>query len=96
MYEFKPTGETLVPLGLLCLTLFTMDFFRAPHGCAGGGGGGGSKRSPLSKIFHTYPSMMKLGTGIPYLKKIQKIYELRDTLLEFCSYQVFFDGNQKI
>ena len=29
-------------------------------------------------------SMMKLGTVIPYLKKIKKIYESRDTHPEFC------------
>ena len=39
---------------------------------------------PLPKICHTYPTMMKLDTVIPYLKKIQKIYESRDTPLEFC------------
>ena len=33
---------------------------------------GGAKR-PLPKICHAYPTMMKLGTVIPYLKKIQKI-----------------------
>ena len=32
---------------------------------------------------HTYPTMMKLGTVIPYLKKISKIYESRDTPLYF-------------
>ena len=32
------------------------------------GWGGGSKRSPLPKIYHTYPTMMKLGTVIPYPK----------------------------
>ena len=36
------------------------------------------------KICHTYPAMMKLGTVIPYLKKIQKIYESRDTPSNFC------------
>ena len=46
--------------------------------------GGGSKKAPLPKICHTYPTMMKFGTVIPYLKKIQKIYESRDTPLEFC------------
>ena len=46
--------------------------------------GGGPKRPPLPKICHTYPTMMKLGTVIPYLKKIQKIYESRDTPPEFC------------
>ena len=45
---------------------------------------GCSKARPLPKIRHTYPTMMKLGTVIPYLKKIQKIYESRDTPLEFC------------
>ena len=42
-----------------------------------------AKRS-LPKICHTYPTMMIRGTVIPYLKKMQNIYELRDTLLEFC------------
>ena len=44
---------------------------------------GGGKEAPLPKICHTYPTMMKLGIVIPYLKKIQKIYELCDTPLEF-------------
>ena len=39
---------------------------------------------PLHKICHTYPTMMKLGTVIPYLEKIQKIYESHDTPSEFC------------
>ena len=42
------------------------------------------KGPPLPKICHTYPTTMKLGTVIPYPKKIQKIYESRDTPLEFC------------
>ena len=33
--------------------------------------------------------MMKLGTLIPYLKKIQKIYKSRDTTFEFCWHQQF-------
>ena len=41
-------------------------------------------RPPLLKICHTYPTMMKLGTVIPYPKKIQKKYESHDTPLEFC------------
>ena len=40
---------------------------------------GGQKGSPLPKVCHTYPTMMKIGTVIPYVKKIQKIYESRDT-----------------
>ena len=62
------------------LTLLRIGFFGAGHGWGGGGG----KKAPLPKICHTYPTMMKLGTVIPYLKKIQKIYESRDTPLEFC------------
>ena len=45
---------------------------------------GEPKRPPLPKISHTYPRMMKLGKVIPYLKKIKKIYESRNTPLEFC------------
>ena len=61
------------------------------RGCSpimgGGSGGGGGKKAPFLKICHTYPTMMKLGTVIPYLKKIQKIYESRDTPLEFRRHQ---------
>ena len=45
---------------------------------------GRAKKAPLSKICHKYPTIMKLDTVIPYLKKTQKIYESRDTPLEFC------------
>ena len=58
-----------------------MDFFGAARGLWAGGRG---KKVPLPKICHTYPTMMKLGTVIPYLKKIQKIYESRDTPYEIC------------
>ena len=51
------------------------------RGCSQMGGG---KKAPLPKICHTYPIMMKLGTVIPYLKKIQKIYESRDAPPDFC------------
>ena len=44
---------------------------------------------PLPKICHAYPTMMKLGTVIPYLKQIQKIYESRDTPLKFCWDRIF-------
>ena len=60
-----------------------MGFFEADQGW-----GRGVKKAPkkdaLPKICHTYPTMIKLGTVIPYLKKIQKIYESRDTPFEFC------------
>ena len=39
----------------------------------------GQKRLPLPKICHTYLTMMKLDIVIPNLKKIQKVYESRDT-----------------
>ena len=55
-----------------------MSFFEAAHGW------GGPKRPPLPKICHTYPTLVKLGTVMPYLRKIQNIYESRDTPLEFC------------
>ena len=40
--------------------------------------------------------MMKLSTVIPYLKKIQIIYESREAPLEFCLCQHFFTENQQI
>ena len=45
---------------------------------------------PLPEIFRTYPTMMKLGTVLPYLRKTQKIYKSLDTSLEFCWHQHFF------
>ena len=54
-----------------------MGLFRAPHEKAG------AKRPPL-KIFHTYSTMMKLGTVIPCLNNTQNKRESRDTPLEFC------------
>ena len=58
--------------------------------------GGWTKKASLPKICHTYPTMMKPSTVIPYLKKIQKIYQSRDTPPEFCWHQHFFTGNQQI
>ena len=60
------------------LTLLRMGIFVAAHGW------GGAKASPLLKICDTYPTMMKLGTVIPYLEKIQKMYGSRDTPSDFC------------
>ena len=45
---------------------------------------GGSKEPPLLKVCQIYPAIMKLGTGILYLKKTQKINESHDAPLEFC------------
>ena len=52
---------------------------------------GGKKGPPVPIICHTYPTMMKLGTFISYLEKIQKIYES-----EFWRHRHFFTGNQQI
>ena len=43
----------------------------------------GVKKIPLPKISQIYPIMMKFGTVIAYLKKMQKINKSRDTPLEF-------------
>ena len=51
------------------------------RGCSGMGG---DKKVPLPKICHTYPTVMKLRTVIPYVMKIQKKYESRDTPPHFC------------
>ena len=59
-----------------------MDFLGAAH--LFGGIGTGGKKVSLPNICRTYLAMMKLSTVIPYLNKIQKIYESRDTPLEFC------------
>ena len=50
------------------------------RGCSRMGRGGGF----LPKIRHTYPTMIKLGTVIPCLRKIQKKFKPRDRSLEFC------------
>ena len=85
--QILKTGTTVAAIKDRILTLFRMGFFGAAHGWRGGRGG--RKRTPLPKICHTYPTMMKLGSVIPYLKKIQKLYESRDTPLEFCWHQHF-------
>ena len=62
----------------------------------GAWGEGVGKKAPLHKICHTNPAMMKLSTIIPCLKKIQIIYESRDTPHCFCLHQHFFTRNQQI
>ena len=47
-------------------------------------GVGGVKEVALPKICHTYSTMMRLVTVISHLNKIQKSYESRDTVPEFC------------
>ena len=42
------------------------------------------KKAPPPQNLSHISYKMKLGTGIPYLKKIQKKYESRETPFEFC------------
>ena len=56
-----------------------MSIFGAAHRSGEGG-----QKAPLLKICDTYATIMKRGTVIPYLEKIQKIYESLDTPSEFC------------
>ena len=69
-----------------------MGIFGAAHGL----GGGGAKRPHFPKVCHTYPTMMKLGFVIPYLKYIQKKCESRDHIPWFLMASAFFTGNQQI
>ena len=66
-----------------------MGLFGTAHGW-----GGGKKPPPSLKSCHTYPTMIKLCTVIPYLKKIQKICESCDT--HFISANIsIFPGNHQ-
>ena len=71
----------IVAVALRQLNLFMMGFFGAAHRWGVGA------KSPPSLKSAIHPTMMKLGTVILYLKKILKIYESHDTLLEFCWHQ---------
>ena len=71
-----------------------MGLFGAAHGW-------GDQKAPtpphsLPKICHAYPTMIERGTVKPYLKKIQKLYKSRGTLLDFCRHRHFFTGNQQL
>ena len=76
-------------IGISPLTLFRVGILGALTDVGGG-------RPSLPKICHRYCTMMKLGKVIPYLKKIKKKYESRDTPTEFCWHQQFSNGNQQI
>ena len=69
------------------LTLSRVDFLGSTHGWWE------TKWFALSKICHTYPTTLKLGTVIPYVNKIQKPIKLRDTPLEFCQHHDLFHQN---
>ena len=78
------------------LTFQSIDINRIHDGLFRGCSRMGGTKAPLPKICHTYPTMMKLGTVIPYLKKIQKLYKSSDTLLDFCWHQHFVIDKQQI
>ena len=81
-------------LGLVLVNPIQDGLFR---GCSRiGGGGTGAKRPPLSKICHTYPTVMKLGTLILYLNKIQKYINNVTHPLSSADISIFFIGNQQI
>ena len=63
------------------LKLFRMGLFEAVHGWG--------QKGPLPEICHTYHTMMKLGTVIPYLNKIKKTYKSYDPPLSFADISVF-------
>ena len=46
------------------------------------GKGWWGKKIPPSKVCYTYSAMMKVGRVIPYLKKVQIMYESRNKYLE--------------
>ena len=72
------------------LTLFRIGLLRAAHV---GMGGGGKKALSLKFVIHS--TMIKVGTVIGYLKKIQKIFESHDTSLQFYWHQHFFTLSEK-
>ena len=74
--------KTTVP-GCFFLTLCRMGFFGALHGW------GEAKKSPLPKICHTHPAMIKLCLVIPYPRKTQTIYESRDIPLSSADISIF-------
>ena len=75
---------------IFLLTLFRIGLSGAAHGCWVGRG----KRAFLPKICHTYPTMMKFSTVIPYINKIKKTSIMCHTLT-FCWHHHFFTGNQQ-
>ena len=61
-----------------------MGFFGAAHGW-----GGRAKRLSLPKICHTYPTVMKLGTVIPYPKRSKKYMNLVTLPLSSAEISIF-------
>ena len=69
----------------MLLVLFRMVVFGTAHGWEGeicvADFREGGLFAPLPKICHTYPTMMKLGTVLMYLKDVEKLYQSHDTPL---------------
>ena len=61
-------------------------------------GEGGKKPAPPSPFLKSVTHILQWwnSTVIPCLKKIQKLYESRDTPLEFYWHQQFFNGNHQV
>ena len=55
----------------------------------------GLKGSPIPKICHIYPAMMKLGTDIPYINEIQKYINHTANPLISADISIFFTRNQQ-
>ena len=58
-----------------------MGLFRAAHGW------GGEKKAPLPEIFHTCPTMMKLGKVTPYVlsRRTGNYFDIPKKMLLFTS-----------
>ena len=70
----------------IVLTLFRMCLFEAAHGR----GPLSTKGPPLPKIRYAYPTMVKLGTVTPNLKKILKIYKYMTHPLSSAGISIFY------
>ena len=95
-FLMQPYGNGFViaiPYWLLSsiLTLFRMGFFGTAHRW----GGGAAFWAPLPKIRHTYRTMMKLGTVIPYLRNIQKMYKSLTHSLSSAGISIFLPEIRK-
>ena len=73
---------------MLCINPIQDRIFGECSWIRAGGGGGGQN--------HTHPTMTKLGTVIPCLRKIQKLYESRTHPWSFDDISVFLQKDQQI
>ena len=51
------------------------------------------ERRKTKKDIHIYPTMMKLGTVIPYLEKVKKKYKSLNIPFNSVDISIFFSGN---